>query len=319
MSPRLSCRVVDAGARYGLHPTWNGLRDIVDFELFEMDVLEAERLKDIYSEYPNIRVHSCALFSSRCSLKYQARRHKGLNSLFDSNTDVVRRNQYFVEESACEVEEETEAWPVDLLFESEDVHFMKIDTEGAELEILKGAEAKLRSTLLGVRAEVNFEQLCKDTPLFGEIHDFMRGHDFELVNLDYDGRGHPASEFTLPDRYGRLIGGDAVWIKKLDSVLTKGTDTLTESVILLSLFLLNNHASDIALDLLLRAVQEKNVSFDQWRDDPLFAKLQRAIAFLFKEMFLLPSSKGERLLETFELLFGMKFPTGHQFYETYSL
>ena len=37
----LNISVVDAGARYGLHPTWAELRGIVNFHLFEMDNNEA--------------------------------------------------------------------------------------------------------------------------------------------------------------------------------------------------------------------------------------------------------------------------------------
>ena len=40
----LNCVVVDAGARYGLHPSWAELRGIAEFHLFEMDADEADRL-----------------------------------------------------------------------------------------------------------------------------------------------------------------------------------------------------------------------------------------------------------------------------------
>ena len=179
-------------------------------------------------------------------------------------------------------------------------------------------KSKLNSTILGVRAEVNFEEIYKDGALFGEIHDFMRKQNFELVNLTYDGRGHPVSEFTLPHRYGKLIDTDAVWIKRMESILKGSKEKVAESAILLALFLLYNDASDLALDLLLRSVQEKEVSFNKWQDTPIFSKLQRKIAFLFKEMLLLPSVREETLLDTFQILFGMEFPTGHRFHQTYS-
>lgn len=319
MTPQLHCKVIDAGARYGLHPTWNDLRDVVDFELFEMDAVEAARLKKIYSGYPNIRVHSCALYSSRCVIKYQVRKHQGLTSLLDNNMTFIGPNKYLIEESACEAEAETEAWSVDLLFGSEDIHFMKIDTEGTELEVLKGAASKLNSTILGVQVEVTFEEVYKTQPLFGEIHNFMREHDFELINLNYDGRGHPMSEFTLPDKYGKLIDTDAVWIKRIESILKGNQEKLAERVILLALFLLYNHASDLALDLLMRAVQEQNISLAQWKDSCIFSKLERKIAFLFKEMLSSPSAREETILGAFQLLFGAPLPTGHKFYERYSL
>ncbi len=44
----LYCVVIDAGARYGLHPTWSDLRGLVEFHLFEMDDVESGRLEQRY-------------------------------------------------------------------------------------------------------------------------------------------------------------------------------------------------------------------------------------------------------------------------------
>jgi FkbM family methyltransferase len=85
----LSCVVVDAGARYGLHPSWAELRGIAEFHLFEMDPEEAKRLSHKYRSDPLITVHPIALYSSDTMLKFQISEHQALNSVFRVNATLL--------------------------------------------------------------------------------------------------------------------------------------------------------------------------------------------------------------------------------------
>src|SRR5437667_7659206 len=49
MSKTFTTRVIDAGGRYGLHPTWKPFRGELEYYLFEPDPAEAERLSQKYS------------------------------------------------------------------------------------------------------------------------------------------------------------------------------------------------------------------------------------------------------------------------------
>jgi FkbM family methyltransferase len=316
MNQKLKCNVIDAGARYGLHPTWKQLHSLVNFDLFEMESEEAARLEKMYAEYPNINVHACALFKSDCTLKYRLRKHKGLISIYDNNTSFLHVNNYLAEGSEYEEEREVCARSIDSMFAGKDIHFFKIDTEGAELDVLKGAEAKLKTTVLGVRAEVHFEEVCKDIPLFGDIHAFMQKNNFMLLNMDYDGRGHSLSRFTMPDRYGYLIDTEAIWIKKIEHILEQGNEKLPQNVVFLALFLIYNNATDIGIDLLLRA-KSKKIDFSPFCDDPIFSHLKKQIAFLFKDLLFLPSTEKRVLYATYARIFDDEFPKWNKFYETF--
>lgn len=318
MTKPIVCNVIDAGARYGIHPTWKELQDLVNFHLFEMEENEANRLKEMYADRPNISVHAYALYKTEGILKYKLRKHKGLISLYDNNTDFLQSNRYFTEESEYEEERETVARTIDSMFADTDIHFLKIDTEGAELDVLKGAESKLGTTVLGVRAEVNFEEIYKGIPLFGEIHTFMQKNDFVLLNLDYDGRGHHMSSFTMPSRYGYLIDSEAVWIKKVNKVLSQEGDRLSHDVVIMSMFLLHNNATDIAIDLLLQAVEKKQVDLTSLREDPVFSHLKRKVAFLFKNLLSLPNADAQLLYSSYVRIFDEEFPRWDKFYETFS-
>ena len=60
--------------------------------------------------------------------------------------------------------------------------FLSIDTQGSELEILRGAEETLKDCV-GVKLEVAFERRYAGQPLFGEIDVFMRDHGFKFIRF----------------------------------------------------------------------------------------------------------------------------------------
>ena len=59
---------------------------------------------------------------------------------------------------------------------------MKLDIQGAELEVLKGAKKTLSNTL-GLEIEVEFVHLYTNQPLFGDLYTFLSSHNFELMDF----------------------------------------------------------------------------------------------------------------------------------------
>jgi|SRR5688500_8443244 FkbM family methyltransferase len=60
--------------------------------------------------------------------------------------------------------------------------FISLDTQGTELEILRGAPVALGSSV-AVVTEVEFVPLYEGQPLFGEICDFLTGHGFVFARF----------------------------------------------------------------------------------------------------------------------------------------
>ena len=162
----LSCVVVDAGARYGLHPSWAELRGIAEFHLFEMDPEEAKRLSHKYRNDLLITVHPIALYSSDTMLKFQISEHQALNSVFQVNDKLLQDNDYMLRDFTVKDEGMAAARALDSFFSGRDVHFLKLDVEGAEYDLLRGAQKLLSMSVLGVRSEV---AICSDLRARGSV------------------------------------------------------------------------------------------------------------------------------------------------------
>jgi FkbM family methyltransferase len=90
--------------------------------------------------------------------------------------------------------------------------FLKMDVQGGELAILRGARSTLSSGVFGVEVEVAFAPLYQGQPTFGAIDEFLRGEGFELIDL--------RRTYWKPDRYrwtrgpkGQLVAGDALYFR----------------------------------------------------------------------------------------------------------
>ncbi len=314
--PQLDCNVIDAGARYGLHPSWQSMETLVNFFLFEADDKEVNRLKKKYIDRKNITVENLALFSKDTTLTFKERHHRALNSHYDINEAFLSDEDYMRIEHENIREYTVEARSIDSLFSNQEIHFLKIDTEGAELEVLNGAKSKIMDTVLGVRAEVPFAPILKDCPTFGEINNFMYEHGFELLNLDYDGRGSARSPFTLPDKFGKLMSTDGVWVISSKRLFDRTRNDVAPNTIRMALFLMLNNATDVALEVLLRAVEKEGVSYATFINQPLFRDLNKRVALLFKAISYLPSMEKNYIQDAYKKIFGLDFPVLNDFYES---
>ena len=87
-------------------------------------------------------------------------------------------------------------------------HFIKIDAQGAEYEILQGAENFLKSTCLGLHLELFEVPMMKGIKLLPEVVQYLDGLGFELV-------------IKMPTKSTFDAAYDCVFLKKEKSELLK--------------------------------------------------------------------------------------------------
>lgn len=86
--------------------------------------------------------------------------------------------------------------------------FLKLDTQGSELEILHGAEAIISNTCM-IEVEVEFLEMYEGQPLFHDVLKFMTEKGFDLLYLNRV-FGQRNQIFEGQSR-GQLIFGDALF------------------------------------------------------------------------------------------------------------
>ena len=255
--------VADIGARYGMHPSWNGFDAALRYIAFEPDTEEADRLRAIYTNNANFtyEVHETALDKQKGERDFHLLKHRGLSSCL--KPDLTSECFRHLKPGQAEIEKilKIKTERTDDFFKKLGVmpDFLKVDTEGTEHDVIEGCEAMLETGVLGIRSSCNFQPCFIGQKLFSESHDYLMARGYVLLNLDYKGYGYPRlGLFRKPDpienedfRYGILVAADAVWIRKPEKIAAqfKGA-AATIAAMKLSYFCFLNNAPDFAVDLL---------------------------------------------------------------------
>lgn len=320
--------VVDVGARYGMHPSWQAYKGSIKYLMFEPDALEAERLRSKLDG--NIfEIFETALDSREGERTFHLLKHRGLSSFLkpDLNSECFRRLKPGQAEIEREIRIKTRAIDSVMAERNIEVDFLKVDTEGTEHDVLEGASAQLETSILGVRSSCNFQPCFIGQKLFSETHDFLLSKGFVLLNLDYRGYGYPRlGLFRKPDpiepedfRYGILVAADGVWIRKPDlgaSHFGSNADTRDLAMLKLAHFCMLNNAPDVGIDILrghMLATGKRGMS-EKIRCTRLFSGLQLDIANFLGRWRTMPDEQWDHVRSIFAEIYGQPLAGGSEFY-----
>ena len=97
--------------------------------------------------------------------------------------------------------------------------FIKTDVEGADLDVLKGAEKALAGAI-GLQVEAAFVERNVGAPLFADIDIFLRGHGFTLFQLI---REHwvRTNKVVGPRSRPQLIWADVIYFRDAAALLAR--------------------------------------------------------------------------------------------------
>ena len=184
---------IDVGSVGGLPPPWRENANFVKFLLnFEPN--------DKPTRSANIFTYNTALWESDKTLPFYV--YKGLNntgsSLFKQNMDYVKKNfqslrlrgpkelaETWFDRSSLVATAELKCRALDGILTEElkgiKFHFLKIDAQGAEFNILKGAQAFLSGSCIGLHLELFTLPLYHEIVLLDEVEKYLSVFGFELV------------------------------------------------------------------------------------------------------------------------------------------
>lgn len=193
--------VVDVGCRWGFADQWHQLGANCHTIGFDPDVEECKRLETYYAGRDEVRLVPVGLGETTGTATLYMTKDPGGYSLLPTVKDIVDRHPALdggkiVGTSTVDVTT-LDSWCKAEGVDRVDV--IKIDTQGSELSILKGAEKTLEN-VQAIEVEVEFNPLYEDVPLFGEIDRFLRDRGFVLWRLR--DMAHYSQEGTPTDWWG---------------------------------------------------------------------------------------------------------------------
>jgi len=232
--------IVDVGCRWGFADTWEALGNRCEIVGFEPDTAECQKLREHYHDRPWVRIVPHALGAARGDGTLYVTREPACSSVYPPIEEVVDRHPRLEPQRLVRTEPleliTLDEWCAENAFEH--VDFVKLDTQGSELDILRGAKRALKSVSI-VQTEVEFNPMYEGQPLFGDVDRFLRDRGFVLWHLDNMShhRQHgvrvglrPAAHVydfdasRLSHRSGQLFWADAVFVKADMATNRRATD-----------------------------------------------------------------------------------------------
>jgi len=210
--------VVDVGARGDFEEFWSFFYgDQVSFIGFEPDRKECEKLNKNFDS--NKHIYPVALGKEKERKTFYKTIFPDAAGLYQPNEQYYNRFFDFLNLRVVGTEG-IETVDLDSVVKENDikyVDYIKVDVEGAELDVLEGAEKLLENNVLAIRAEVLFVEAHKNRPLFSEIEMFLRKKGFMLYGLypmqrlrnALPGRLYPEQETVE----GQIVCGETIFFR----------------------------------------------------------------------------------------------------------
>ncbi len=108
------------------------------------------------------------------------------SSLYPPNTAMLEKFQQLGEVTRVVRTERVRTQRLDDLAEVADADWLKMDVQGADLSVIKGAQRVLREVVM-VQSEVEFVPLYLGQPLFAEVDQAMRRSGFSSHPISPEG------------------------------------------------------------------------------------------------------------------------------------
>lgn len=290
--------ICDVGAAGGISKKWNKIKKLFVIG-FEPDDREFSNL--INTE--NQKWFNIGLHNNKGKYPLYITGYQTNTSLYKPNGKITNSLSYETNDWIIEKEVEIDCDTLDNVLESNNLKldYIKLDTQGSELDILTGANQTLDNDIFAIETEVEFIDIYKNQPLFTDVDIFLRKKGFLL--MDIGNMLHVKGKRTvgIGGQKSFLISADALYFKSIDQVLTilkkYGEDKLYKIIAICLVYGYNDYALEICY-----SIENENIIPEKNLND-LINDLQK----LRKTSHYIPEFKYKSYLRKLFLIFSDLF------------
>ena len=208
---------IDIGARWGIQRPWDKFpKNYLCYWGIDADAEECNRLNNKVSSSECVKFLPFALSDQKSSETLYLTKEEGRSSIYKPNYKYINK---FYDWDGFSIKKEIalKTSTLNYVFSENNIKpdFIKIDTQGAELKILKGGSQYLND-LLALEIEVEFIPMYENQPLFSDIDSYLRSKGFEIYDLNRYWAYQRNMNHNCSNR-GQLIFGDAIYFRSIDS------------------------------------------------------------------------------------------------------
>ena len=185
--------IVDVGAKEKIECI-SGIEELSEVHAFEPHPTEFDLLQEKYSVHPfkQLYLHRKGLFECSGKRSFHVSNNTSMSSLlapdlhnYNKHFGNYRKFKNWAAAISTNQTIDIDLTTIDEFFSlNKAIEFLKIDTQGSELSILKGAQSHLEKGLIKlIKIEVSTIATYEHQPLFSDIDLYLRNHHFTLVDF----------------------------------------------------------------------------------------------------------------------------------------
>ncbi|MHC4069365.1 MAG: FkbM family methyltransferase [Planctomycetota bacterium] len=188
-----------------------GVAKVVGFEPGEK---ECQKLNQFHNEGCSFLPYMIGNGSERT---FNVCNYNMTSSLYEPNTNLLEKFQCLSELIQVVERSTVSTKRLDDIDEVQGADYLKIDVQGAEVDVFNGAENLLADIMI-IHTEVEFVPLYIDQPLFAEVDQVLRKHGFLFHKFYHNGlAGRTFKPLIVNGDIGKLpsqvLWSDAIFVK----------------------------------------------------------------------------------------------------------